>query len=397
MRQPAGGSDWSPFSIYGRIKTLLFVRQDPCPFNMLSALSILSTWLPYSPEAVVLDSPWQWTGMAIRLGIQMHLHKAESYNQLQNPGLIRRTWWYLFVADTLQMACCGRPGMFPLKDTSVPLPQITDFENPDIGAHVFCQVTRLCLDLQKILDLGRDNEGTREQAYQTMDKLKQWREILPIELQLFGPAQERQVYSRPVVELHIFYLVAVVLTCFLGRRDNTSLLKYLSITASSCMSRLYEEILYREEVQYLVPIHSWTILVAAIPRIFCDMDILNSHRADDGRISQQVLEKMSEKHSSAGMVQSKIQSISNLGISMFPVQFDAMWSGLPAPSSDDKTYINAMLPFPGSFCPILESVMTMESSENEPLGSLPSVPTDSDVQDWPVDWSFFLYDGHMSF
>ncbi|KAJ6035675.1 uncharacterized protein N7446_010435 [Penicillium canescens] len=390
MRQPAGASDWSPFSIYGRIKTLLFVRQDPCPFNMLSALSILSTWLPYSPEAVVLDSPWQWTGMAIRMGIQMHLHKADSYNQLQNPGLIRRTWWYLFVADTLQMACCGRPGMFPLKDNSVPLPRITDFEKPEMGAHVFCQMTRLCLDLKKVLDLGRDNEGTREQAYQTMDNLKQWRDILPIELQLFGLAQERQVYSRPVVELHIFYFAAVVLTCFLGRRDNTPLLKYLSIAASSCISRLYEEILCHEEVQYLLPIHSWTILVAAIPRVFCDMDAVNSHRADDGRTSQQVLEKMSEKHRSAGMVQSKIQGISNLGTSMFPVPFDAMWNSLPAPTLDEKTHINAMLPFPGSFCPMLDSVMSMESSGNETLDSLPSVPTDSDVQDWPLDWSFCM-------
>ncbi|OQD79862.1 hypothetical protein PENANT_c042G06561 [Penicillium antarcticum] len=359
MRQPAGTSDWSSFAIHGRIKTLLFVRQDPCPFNTLAALSILSTWLPYLPTAVLLDSPWQWTGMAIRMGIQLHLHKVESYNRVGNSGLIRRTWWYLFVADTLQMACCGRPGMFPLKDTSVSLPDISDFENPDMAAQAFCQVTRLCLYLKEILDLGRDNEGTGGQTCQTMDKLKHWREVLPTELELFGPDQDRQAYSRPVVELHIFYLVSIVLTCFLGRRDNTPLLKYLSIAASSCISRLYEEIIYREEVQYLLPIHSWTQLVAAIPHVFCDMDSLQSYRADDDRISEQILGKMSEKHPSAGMVLSKIQSLSNLGISMFPVQFDAMWNGLPAPTSDEKKHINTMLPFPVGFCPMLDSVMSI--------------------------------------
>jgi hypothetical protein len=328
------------------------------------------------------------------MGIQMHLHLEATYSQMKNTGVIRRTWWYLFIADTLQMACCGRPGMFPLNESLARRPNTTDFESPSLEARAFCQLIPLCVELRDILDFGRGNEGIPEQASEAMVKLRHWRERLPMELQLFGPDQGRQVYSRAVAELHIFYLVSIVLACFLGRRENSPLLKYLSVAASSCISRLYEEIFCHEEVQYLLPIHSWTILVAAIPRVFCGMDSLKPHRADDDRISRQVLEKMSEKHISAGLVKMKIESLGNSDTTLFHAQYDTMWNGLPAPTSTEKTHINGMLPFPGGFCPSLESIMSIETSENEPLDSLSSVPTD-DVQNWPIDWSFFLYDGHL--
>ncbi|CAI7640399.1 unnamed protein product [Penicillium pancosmium] len=290
MRQSTEPAEWSPTAIYGRIKTLLFLRHDPDPFNMLAALCILETWLPYSADAIVLDSPWQWTGMAIRLALQLHLHEEETYRHLPKPKTATRIWWYLFNNDTLQMACTGCPGMFPIDGSSIPLPEPSDFDTPDTEAHVFCALVSLCKLLRKILELGRSDKTSREEVQSALDKLIQWRDRLPDDLQLFDESRtSRRPYNRLVLELHIFYLVTAILTFFLGRRDNPSLFKYASMAASSCIPRLYEEILFHEDASYLLPIHSWANLVAAIPHTFSDCELLNPSHAEELKISQQVL------------------------------------------------------------------------------------------------------------
>ncbi|CAG7936546.1 unnamed protein product [Penicillium nalgiovense] len=389
MRQTAGPAEWTTFAIYGRIKTLLFLHHDPSPLNMLSALCILSTWLPYSPDAIVLDNPWQWAGMAIRLAIQLHLHENETYNKLEHPGRARRMWWYLFINDTMQTACCGRPAMFPL-ETSVPLPAPSDFKDPDLGSQVFCQLTNLCTKLKKVQDLARLDNASPEQVYLSLGGLRLLREQLPVEMQLFH-IETRQQYSRPVAELHIFYLVTVILTCFLGRRHNPSLFKYASMVASSCISRLYEEILYHEDVQYLLPIHSWANLVAGIPRAFTDNDALNPDRGEELRISKQVLEIMSEKHTSAALALSKMDGFNNMRVDAFPVQTENTWGALPV---SGQIQLAQLFPFPSSFCPMLGLLRSAETSENGTPDMLPTLPMDSN--DWPIDWSSFLFDSPMS-
>ncbi|OQE47238.1 hypothetical protein PENCOP_c001G01982 [Penicillium coprophilum] len=390
MRQTAGPAEWTTFAIYGRVKTLLFLHHDPAPLNMLSALCILSTWLPYSPDAVVLDNPWQWTGMAIRLAIQLHLHEKEAYSRLEHPERARRMWWYLFINDTMQTACCGRPGMFPLK-TSVPLPVPSDFKDPDLGSSVFCQLAYLCTGLRQVLDLARVDKTSSEEVHLLLETLGLQRQVWPPEMQLFNTGS-RQPYSRPVVELHIFYLVTVILTCFLGRQHNPSAYKYASMTASSCISRLYEEILYHEDVRYLLPIHSWANLIAGIPRAFSDSETLNPNRDEELRISKQVLETMSKKHTSAAFVLDKIKGLHNIRTDAFPAQADNTWGALPVPG---QMQLAQLFPFPSSFCPMLNLLRTTEASENQLPDALLTLPTDSN--DWPIDWSFFLFDGPMSF
>ncbi|KAJ5351788.1 hypothetical protein N7452_000762 [Penicillium brevicompactum] len=391
MRQPMEPSaDWSSFSIYGRMKTLLFLHQDPNPFHMLAALCVLGTWLPYAPDAITLDNPWQWTGMAIRLCIQLHLHEVGAYSSFTHPGRLRRIWWYLFINDTLQMACCGRPGMFPLKETTVPLPEKTDFESPtELGAASFCALASLCVHLRKAIDLGRHQNTPQHEVYHALDELKMWRELLPIELNLFE-ADTRKAYNRPMVELYIFYLVTVILTCSLGRRDSSPCLKHVSMVASSCISRLYEEILYHEDVQYLLPIHSWANLVAAIPRAFSDSDLLNPHRTHELNICEQVLETMSKKHTSASMVRGKIGSLGNLGTSMFPQADDS------SPIPDERRMEMANLfSVPLSFCPMLD-LLSSSRVGTDNLNDISALSMDSmEGQDWPVDWSLFLLEPLM--
>lgn len=385
MRQSTEPAEWSPTAIYGRIKTLLFLRHDPDPFNMLAALCILGTWLPYSADAIVLDSPWQWTSMAIRLALQLHLNEEETYLHLPKPKTAIRIWWYLFNNDTLQMACTGCPGMFPIDGSSIPLPEPSDFDTPDTEAHVFCALVSLCKLLRKILELGRSDKTSREEVQLALDKLVQWRDRLPDDLQLFDESRtSRRPYNRLVLELHIFYLVTAILTFFLGRRDNPSLFKYASMAASSCISQLYEEILFHEDATYLLPIHSWANLVAAIPRTFSDCELLNPAHAEELRISRQVLGKIGEKHTSAALVQNRIAALSGSATA-----WDSPPISLP---EQDRHYLTTWFHFPSDFCPMLNHLYSASVPNHDRLDSF---TVENAVDEWAIDWASFIFDGSM--
>ncbi|KAJ6023961.1 hypothetical protein N7540_004758 [Penicillium herquei] len=397
MRRSTEPREWSPTAIYGRIKTLLFLHHDPIPTNTLTALCVLSTWLPYTPEAIVLDSPWQWTGMGIRLGLQLQLHEEKTYGGLKDPGRARRIWWYLFINDTMQMACSGRPGTFPLKESHVRLPEITDFDNPSTGAHVFCSLAALGKIMRQVLELGHAESTLQDEIYALSDQLWLWRECLPPVIQLFDSTRRTRLsYSRSVLELHIFYLAIVILVCFLNHRENPLLFKYVSMAASSCISRLYEEILFHEEVTYLLPIHSWALLVASVPRKFGDSDMLNPDRANESRISQDVLNKMSEKHPSAAMVLNRINSPNGGDLIVFPAQDEHM-SSPPVMMPDDKRqHLLSLFHFPDKFCSTLDLLRSAGRAENCQLESQPELTMDGSGS-WPIDWSLFLLDTPMSF
>ncbi|KAJ5310598.1 uncharacterized protein N7443_003059 [Penicillium atrosanguineum] len=395
MRQSTEPAEWSPSAIYGRIKTLIFLRHDPAPFHMLTSLCILGIWLAYSPEDFVLDNCWQWIGMAIRLAVQLRLHEQETYATLHHPGRIRRIWWYLFNNDTLQMACSGRPGVFPLKQTRVSLPVPSDFDHQDTGARVFCELTSLCKLLRVILEHGQDDSCSQGEVDSTLDKLGLWRQRLPSDLQLFDiSANTRQPYNRQVIELHVIYLATTILASFLSRRDNPSLFKYASMAASSCISRLYEEILLHEEVTYLLPIHSWVNLVAAIPRAFTDSDTLNPERAHELKISQQVLDKLGEKHTSAVMIRTRLETLRNPGEGEFSSSADILWHSLPAPVLDDKEQrVLFLFHFPVNFSPMLDFLSAVGSLDQQQLDSF---AMDNNAVDWSIEWSSFLFDSAMS-
>jgi hypothetical protein len=163
------------------------------------------------------------------------------------------------------------------------------------------------------------------------------------------------------------------------------------MVASSCISRLYEEILYHEDVQYLLPIHSWANLVAGIPRAFTDNDALNPDRDEELRISKQLLEIMSEKHTSAALALRKIDGFNNMRTDAFPTQTENTWGALPVPG---QMQLAQLFPFPSSFCSMLGLLRSAETSENEAPDTLLALPMDSN--DWPIDWSSFLFDNPVS-
>ncbi|KAJ5628862.1 hypothetical protein N7490_011090 [Penicillium lividum] len=391
-RSTEGPSEWSTPAIYKRIKTLISLDYEPEPLNVLGSLCILACYPMHPTHEVALDNPWQWAGMAIRLALQLQLHDENTYVPFKNPGIVRRIWWYLFMNDTMQMGCSGRPGMFPLSDCNVRLPTVADFKMPTAEAHVFCAMATLCRELREVLQMGKFDNVSQVQVFTKLTMLRVWRENLPHDLNLFDETKEiRQRYNRAVAELHIFYLTTIILTCFLGRRENCPLLKCASIVASSCISRLYEEILYHEGTPFLLPIHAWANLVASIPRTFSkDEQIPN--QANEKRIGRMVLEKMSEKHPGVKLVQQRIDEIGRLGASVFstPDNPADVQNTASLPSTEITGQILALFPFPLSFCSTLE-LFVPDPGETEQPDLLSDLLIDINNWDWPVDWSSFLF------
>lgn len=153
-------------------------------------------------------------------------------------------------------------------DVSEPTEQ--DFDHYGVHAKVFVHCVKACAILGQIVD-----GMYRRRAFQHGDiaamttSLCEWIQGLPPDLQLYDTSGTRQVYHQAVSELHIFYFTIVMLLEALAtqnepRRRTTM----LSIAASSCVARLYEEILCRDEVTLLLPINSFYCMVAAIPQIY---------------------------------------------------------------------------------------------------------------------------------
>lgn len=84
--------------IHTSIKTILFFDMEPNKLTVLKTLCVLGCWSPNSPDVVTLDSSWHWTGMAIRLALQMGLHRESTYKNSTTPDCRRRLWWCLVVS-----------------------------------------------------------------------------------------------------------------------------------------------------------------------------------------------------------------------------------------------------------------------------------------------------------
>ncbi|KAJ5552201.1 hypothetical protein N7494_001579 [Penicillium frequentans] len=240
--------------------------------------------------------------------------------------------------------------------------------------------------------MGKFDNTSQAQVFTMLESLRIWRDHLPPELHLFDETKEiRRRHNRAVAELHIFYLMTIILTCFLGRRENSPLLKCASIVASSCISRLYEEILYHEGTPFLLPIHAWANLVASIPRTF-SKDVQIPNQVSEKRISRMVLDKMGEKHPAVLLVQQRIDEIGHAGASAFSASDtppDAPNSA-PTPTTEMAQEILSLFPYPLSFCPTLE-LLEPYSSGTEQLDLFSDLLADIDNWDWPMEWSSILF------
>ena len=82
---------------YIKAKTLLSIGYEKDNLTVLQSLCFLSLWNVPPATVVSLDGSWHWLGMAMRLALQMGIHRDSTCVQMPKPGLTRRIAWFLFV------------------------------------------------------------------------------------------------------------------------------------------------------------------------------------------------------------------------------------------------------------------------------------------------------------
>jgi hypothetical protein len=104
MQQPKDyPSKLKPKDFFLGIKMLLSLYHQHDAFAVLKCLCVLSCWSWQSPTKATIDTPWRWSGMAIRLPIQLSLHKEATYSRLENRQCARRIWWLLLVSQARKL------------------------------------------------------------------------------------------------------------------------------------------------------------------------------------------------------------------------------------------------------------------------------------------------------
>ncbi|KAK3935552.1 hypothetical protein QBC46DRAFT_397306 [Diplogelasinospora grovesii] len=418
MRRPKDyPSGASPKHFFAKIKTLLALDVEKNVFVVLKTLCLLGSWSWRSPQQATLDCPWQWAGMAGRLAIQLGLHRDSTYAATSRDGTNRRIWWYLVNNDVLQSACYGRPSMLRFKEFDVRLPESYDFVNPGVDASFFCTFTRLCSIISSISALANPrHDVATEDISKQLDSILQWIKEVPEELVLFDATGNRKPYNRMANELHGFYLVALILVYLLpGSHRQSPNLRTSVIVAASCQSALLQEILYRDEISYLLPIYGWVILVATIPRLFASAMFpdLSAVFAEELDIGRRILRQMSDNYPSAALVLAKIDrlqqdrqasrlmqsSITGCGVVQdTDRQGDSLWSD-----------VRLLFPFPETFSPCISLLRnlglsgptivvgeTAEAAAEAAAEPRRATGTVGDIP-WQADWSDFSLDDMETF
>lgn len=152
--------------------------------------------------------------------------------------------------------------------------------------------------------------------------LQNWLASLPPELALYDMIGARRAYYRPAVEMHIFYFVAIILVQSIASPSRASIhsrkpTPLPSFLASSCIVSLYEEICCRQQVQFLIHVNAFFIMVAAISQLYMRHNGQQEETWSEKRTIAEkiellckILQKMQIKYGGAGMVLQKIQFLS---------------------------------------------------------------------------------------
>ncbi|KAF4634560.1 hypothetical protein G7Y89_g3541 [Cudoniella acicularis] len=383
----------SPEEIYKKIKTLLFLDHEKDKALVLKALCLLSIWSPNGPQVITLDCPWHWTGMALRLALQLGMHREVTYsNRSSETSFSRQLWWFLFYNETLQATCYGRPAMIRRQDCGVELPTLNDVATPTLQARASIQLPRLLVNLSSIETLNTQRVPiSSNQLNPIILSLRCWIDGLENDLRLYDEGGERLPYNRVTSEIYLFYFVCIILLYLLpGPHRHSPLLCSASIVASSCIAQLYEELLHHEDVTYLLPIHGWVNLVAAVPQIYCiakfpDLKPICDEELD---ITTAVLTELYNKYPSAGPVMRKISRFRQSGIAFSGLGTTVGVTGMAKDSRNKDglfSDVGGLFPFPDTISSKID-LLRPRADEGQNMVDPNFMPFNVDEMTWTFDW-----------
>lgn len=275
--------------------------------------------------------------------------------------------------DALQSTCYGRPTIIRLGEYDVSLPEAGADDAPNLSSSR--HFIQLMTSLSTINTLASQQLGVVQGELDSLVKaLQGWIASVPENMALFTTTGERKPHARWNVELHIFYLIMVILVCLLpGPHRRQPAFHSAAVLASSCVARLYEAMLYRDEIVSLNPIHGWLLLAATIPQLY---PLAKSHASSDEELDilRNVLVQHINSNDSAKLSLAKVDKLirkQQRGDSL-DAEAAETWDrdgGGTAPHSGDaevngtfgRVYwlrqIRGLFPFPQSFSPRMEHLL----------------------------------------
>ncbi|OAP61663.1 hypothetical protein AYL99_03866 [Fonsecaea erecta] len=248
-------------TFYNKAKALFFADFEPDPLNTISALCLMQWYNPSGPEHVSIHSSGFWLRTAVGLGFQIGLHR-EPDPQSPKCKLRRRLFWTLFSRDCLLSIAHGRPRAINLFDCNISLPTVTDFPQDNKNARLFIAYVEICSILGqcgKALSGGYSHWAPVEVGR----SLQRWISQLPECLKLNNALD----YDFEVRQLYLIYFSAVSILYGPGRSGNCT--SVAPILASSCVARIFEDFLARDQLRCLAPMTIFYLRVAALPQLCC--------------------------------------------------------------------------------------------------------------------------------
>lgn len=214
--------------------------------------------------------------------------------------------------NVLQAACFGRPLGISPDDCDVQLPLAEDFQDGTTEGLAFiegCKLTCIMAKIQQVNVQRRQHPPV--DATPIMESLKDWTRDLPTQLRLFDN-ESRRKYSRLSSEEFVLYFVCIIL--FFRMCSNTHsqpTAHKASLVAASWIAALYEEMLYRDDVNFLFPIHNYFAMVAGVLLIECSRSPLAvpENVLQDLCIIKDMLKRMSIKWPAAHAVLARMASL----------------------------------------------------------------------------------------
>lgn len=253
--------------LYNRAKVLFFMGYEKDPMTLVAAVTILQYWNPSGPAHVSIHNSSYWLRIGVGLVHQMGLHKEPDAHD-PNRQLRRRIFWTLFARDCLLALGQGRPRAIHLDDCNIKWPTVADFPAPTKHAHLFVayvKIAGILGDLTQWYLRGCPEKTKKHSLFES--QICDWIHDLPSELYIVDSSGNYLPYDCDTRFLLIPYFTAIAVlykpklpsTSSGGSRPTLS-----STIASSCVARIFEDALARNDVRNGVAMQAIYLLIAGI-------------------------------------------------------------------------------------------------------------------------------------
>ncbi|KAL2782723.1 hypothetical protein BJX66DRAFT_345580 [Aspergillus keveii] len=384
---------------YDKVKTLIYLNHEADNLAVLKAFSLLTCYSPLSTDQVTLDGPWHWLSMGVRLAIQMGLHKSATYVDHQQPGALRRVFWQLVNSDRMASSCWGRPSAFRLSDCDVPPPSPDDFPFPDIGSAIFIQAIRLGEVTSEITEINvQQRQILPDEATRLATMLCAWLRDLLGHLRLFDMHGTKLPFNQHAYELHIQYFATIAQLDMLDRPNAHWRPAIPSLVAASCMARLDKEIRRQEETTYLLRIHGFLCMVAAVPIICYQHESEEQRAAEMGELEviYSVSQRLQTRYGGSDLMLRKLARLQQ-GTQRDTTQVSKGPPDMLGISRWVAGYLPDLFPFPCAFCPGMDLLQSDDISLHDRLFTLLSVSFDGLLTDTHFNLADMLLTGYRGF